>query len=64
MLKEYFLATTTVYSSIAQTEKIVNEYLEKLDNIFNKISCIKNSGQQVVDYLDGPICHSGFQRLN
>ena len=64
MLKENFLATTTVYSSIAQTQKVVDEYLEKMNKIFEKISYIKTSGQQVVDYLDGPVCHSGFQRLN
>lgn len=64
MLKANFLATTTVYSSIAQSEAVVNEYLEKINNVFEKISQIKNSGQQIEDYLDSPVCHSGFQRLN
>ena len=64
MLKDEFLATTTVYSSIAQTEQVVNEYLDKINNVFARISKIKNSGQEIKDHLDSPICHSGFQRLN
>ena len=43
----------------AQKDYIVNE----LDDIFSLISDCEN-GLSVDQFLQGPICHSGFRRLN
>ena len=40
MLKRGFLATTSIYLSIAHTDKIVKDYLKNLDSVFKKISSL------------------------
>lgn len=63
MLKSGFLAATSVYVSIAHTEEVIGEYFEALDPVFEKIGQCEQ-GRPPEDFLEGPVCHSGFQRLN
>ena len=63
MLKRGYLAATSCYLSVAHSKEIIDSYLEQLDPVFQLISDCE-SGRSVVQLLDGPICHSGFQRLN
>ena len=63
MLKAGFLAATSVYASIAHTEEVIDEYFSALDPVFEKIGQCEQ-GRPPEDYLEGPLCHSGFQRLN
>ena len=63
MLKKGFLATTNVYTSIAHTADIVDSYFDALKPVFNVISECEG-GQDINDLLQGPVCHSGFKRLN
>tara|TARA_B100001287_G_scaffold62031_1_gene50125 strand:+ start:27436 stop:29469 length:2034 start_codon:yes stop_codon:yes gene_type:complete len=63
MLKQGFLAGNNIYVCMEHTQVIIDEYLSKLDPIFSLIKdCEK--GLDVHSILDGPICHSGFKRLN
>ena len=64
MLNHNILASTACYLSIAHSEKIIDEYLNILDNIFLKISKIDAQNKEINDFLNSGICHSGFQRLN
>ena len=64
MLKKGYLASTNFYASIAHNSKIINEYLELLDPIYHKIYKCENEMLNIEDLLDGPVCHSGFKRLN
>lgn len=63
MLKKGFLASTVLYSSLAHNDKIISEYLEATEETFSNIQGMNKEGN-VEDFLEGPICHSGFQRLN
>jgi len=63
MLKKGFLASTNVYVCTEHTPSIVDSYLSALDPVFGKISECEG-GRNVYDLLDGPVCHSGFSRLN
>ena len=63
MLKEGYLATNLVYVCIEHTDEIVKDYLKKLDSIFSVISDCEN-GRDIDKLLEGPVCHSGFERLN
>ena len=63
MLKNGFLATNTVYSCTKHTDAIIQEYAFHLNDVFEVISTCEN-GNNINDLLDGPICHSGFARLN
>ncbi len=62
MLEYGYLATTFIYTSMAHTEAIAKDYLEKVDIAFNRIS--KMSDEEKMNFIDGKICHSGFKRLN
>jgi len=63
MLKKGYLAATGVYVCIEHTDKVVTEYLEALDPIFGKIKDCEE-GRDIMSLLNGPVCHSGFKRLN
>ena len=63
MLKAGFLAGTSLYSSIAHDQETIDRYFEALQPIFRTISECE-AGRNIADLLDGPLCHSGFQRLN
>ncbi|MFX1443656.1 MAG: aminotransferase class III-fold pyridoxal phosphate-dependent enzyme [Promethearchaeota archaeon] len=62
MLKRGYLAGPTVCVSYSHTKEIVNEYLQAVDDVFKIISQgITNN--KISELLEGPVCHSGFQRL-
>ena len=63
MLGKGYLASNSVYVSVAHTPSVVDGYFEALDPVFELIkSC--DDGRDVNSLLKGPICHSGFKRLN
>ena len=62
MLKRGYLAATSVYVSYSHTKTIVDQYLNAVDEVFGIISkALEN--KYILELLDGPVCHSGFQRL-
>ena len=63
MLKRGILATNSIYVSIAHKKNHIDKYFIELDKIFKKIKTFED-GENVYDYLDGPVCQSGFKRLN
>ena len=63
MLKRGYLASTLCYLSIAHTPKIIDKYLEDLNEVFAKIKKLNNIND-FKEVLEGPICHSSFERLN
>ena len=64
MLKKGFLAGTLFYASVAHEEKYLENYFTELDSIFEKIKKFEADELQVLDFIEGPIVHSGFKRLN
>jgi glutamate-1-semialdehyde 2,1-aminomutase len=63
MLKRGYLAGTSCYTSLAHTHEVIEAYLEVLDGIFSLIADCE-AGRSVDELLEGPVCHSGFRRLN
>ncbi len=63
MLAKGFLASTQLYASFAHTSSSVNGYLKAVDEVFALISKALKDGD-VKKHLKGPVCHSGFKRLN
>ena len=62
MLKRGFLASTTIYLSLAHTSKTIQRYLRHADAVFALISkAIRRN--ELKQLLHGPVCHAGFQRL-
>ena len=64
MLKKGFLASTNFYASTAHTEEILNDYFEALGGVYKLISQCEDETMNINDLLEGPVCHSGFKRLN
>ena len=64
MLKKGFLASNAIFASISHNQKNLNEYFDNLDHIFAQINKFENETAHIDNYLEGPICQSGFQRLN
>ena len=64
MLKKKMLCSNALFLSVKHDEKTLNEYLDNLNEIFHKISKFEKGNLNVDNFIDGPICQSGFQRLN
>ncbi len=63
MLKQSFLAVNIVYVCCEHTPELIDAYIDKLDPIFSLIAQCED-GKDIDELLDGPVCHSGFKRLN
>ena len=63
MLKKGFLSTPLIFTCTEHNEEIIAEYVEALDGCFSLVKECED-GRSVDSLLEGPICHSGFKRLN
>ncbi|MEO8017094.1 MAG: aminotransferase class III-fold pyridoxal phosphate-dependent enzyme [Pseudomonadota bacterium] len=63
MLAKGFLASANVYVCTDHTPAIVDRYFAALEPVFALIAECE-SGRDVMSLLKGPVCHSGFKRLN
>ncbi|CAL61302.1 putative bifunctionnal protein : Glutamate-1-semialdehyde 2,1-aminomutase, Acylneuraminate cytidylyltransferase [Herminiimonas arsenicoxydans] len=63
MLAKGYLAGTSVYVCTEHTPKVVNDFFEALEPVFALVKECEE-GRDVMTLLKGPVCHSGFKRLN
>ena len=63
MLKKGYLAGNSIYVCTEHSDEIIDGYFSYVEPVFSLISECEN-GKDVDKLLEGPICHSGFQRLN
>jgi glutamate-1-semialdehyde 2,1-aminomutase len=63
MLKKGFLASTSVYSSISHSSKILKQYFYELEKVFKLIKKCED-GENIDTYLEHPESFSTFERLN
>ena len=64
MLKKGYLAGNSLYASICHTDEILEKYYNHLYDVFKAIYKCENGELNIDKLLDGPVCHSGFERLN
>lgn len=64
MLKKKFLASNLVYVSITHDEKTVNDYFNRLDEIFKLIKKCENHELNIDDLVKTEPAHTTFRRLN
>lgn len=64
MLKKGFLASTNFYACIAHTDDKISAYFDALDSVYNIIAQCESGEKSIAELLEGPVCHSGFKRLN
>ena len=63
MLSKGYLAANSVYVCTEHSKDILDGYFESLDSVFSLIRDCED-GRDVIELLNGPVCHSGFARLN
>ena len=63
MLAKGYLAGTSLYVCTEHTEEVVGGFFTALEPVFAQIKECEE-GRDVMTLLKGPICHSGFKRLN
>ncbi len=63
MLANGFLASNSVYVCTEHTAEIVDEYFVNLEPIFKTLRECED-GRNILTLLNGPVCDSGFRRLN
>lgn len=63
MLAKGYLAGNSMYTCICHTPDVIDGYFEALDPIFARIREFED-GRDISKELKGPVCHSGFARLN
>ena len=63
MLKHRFLASNMVYVCTEHRKDVVDAYFDKLSQVFSLIEECE-SGREIDDLLVGPVCQTGFRRLN
>lgn len=64
MLKKGFLASTIFYACTAHEQIHLDRYFEALDGVYKTIRKCENGELNIMDLMEGPVCHSGFKRLN
>lgn len=64
MLKKGFLASTSFYACTEHSDDNFEQYFNVLDDVYAIIAKCENGDKNIADLLEGPICHSGFKRLN
>ena len=63
LLKDSILASNIIYLSTEHSDKNLNRYFKSLEKVFNLIAECEND-RDINNLLEGPICHSTFERLN
>jgi glutamate-1-semialdehyde 2,1-aminomutase len=63
MLGKGYLASNSLYACLEHTPEVLTRYEMELDRVFKMISECE-SGRDVSQLLQGPVCHGGFKRLN
>ncbi len=64
MLKKGFLASTNFYACTEHKDEHITNYFDALDGIYKTISECNKDLKNIDNLLEGPVCHSGFKRLN
>ena len=64
MLKKGFLASNRFYACISHNDELLDSYFNAFDETLSSISKIHDNKSEILNRLDGPVRHSGFNRLN
>jgi len=64
MLKKGFLASTVFYACTEHTDEHLSKYFTELDMVYKTISKCESEILDIHNLLEGPVCHTGFKRLN
>lgn len=63
MLKRGFLVGASVYTTYAYTPAIIKKFIKATTEVFRQMSYCLKGNKKIKQFLNGPVKHSGFQRL-
>ena len=63
LLKNGYLFANSFYICTEHTPQVMDNFYNILDKVFNRLKGFEE-GEDVLNFLDGPVCHNGFFRLN
>ncbi len=63
MLKGAF-ASTNFYAATVHEDQYFDRYFDNLNDVYHVISSCIRGELKIDSLLEGPVCHSGFKRLN
>ena len=64
MLKKGFLSSDRFYACTEHNDKILDKYFDALNDVFRNINDITKSEKNIKEFLEGPVRHSGFKKIN
>jgi glutamate-1-semialdehyde 2,1-aminomutase len=64
MLKRGFLAPPAFYASLAHTPEVLDQTFAALDEVLAMVAQCQAGTASLETLLEGPLCHTGFNRLN
>ena len=64
MLKKGILASTHFYACTEHSDENISTYFTALDEVYKLIYECESGIKNIDNLLEGPVCHSGFKRLN
>jgi glutamate-1-semialdehyde 2,1-aminomutase len=64
MLKKGFLAADRLYACTEHNDEILTKYFDALNGVFKNINDITKSEKNIKEFLEGPVRHSGFKKIN
>ncbi len=63
LLEQGFLASTSVYACVSHDDEVLGKYEASLEKVFARLVQLPGEAELLAQ-LGGPVCHTGFQRLN
>jgi glutamate-1-semialdehyde 2,1-aminomutase len=63
MLKNGYITTLAFYATYAHNKLIIDKYLDEINNFFCKYKTHMENNT-ILQFLEGPVVHGGFQRVN
>ena len=63
MLKKGYLTTIAFYATYSHNIAIIDKYLNEIEIFMLKYKKDMEENN-IKQYLEGPVCHGGFQRVN
>ena len=64
MLDRGYLASTLLYACTSHKPELLSQYFDALDQVFKLVADCESGLKDLQALLRGPVCHSGFKRLN
>jgi glutamate-1-semialdehyde 2,1-aminomutase len=64
MLKKGFLAADRFYACTEHNDEILAKYFDALNSVFRNINDITKSEKNINEFLEVPVRHSGFKKIN